>query len=567
ARAVNPHFRITPENLAAVAGICRRLDGLPLAIELASARAAVLAPEDLLERLERRLPVLTGGTRDLPERHQTLRQAIAWSYDLLNDPEQRLFRRLAVFGGGFSLAAAEAIGGADLAGGVLDLLTSLLDKHLVQAAAEPDGMRFSLLETVREFGLECLAASGELAGVAARHGEHFVQLAEAGYGRQVGSAQASWFRRLERELGNLRAAARWIVEQQDAGRAARLGLSLWRFWDRGYIVEGRAWLESFLGLPGLAAPGPARCRLLFAAGRLAYRQADYSPAAALLTECLAIARAERDDDFTASALTQLAHLAYAQGDLEIAERRYAESLDIRRRAGDDARTIAVSLYGLARVHRARADYAVARALLVESLEQFQAAEDDVQIAGVLVALGLVALLEGDDEEAGGAFRESLARALKVGDRPGEAGALIGLAYAALGRGQPRRARTLLGESLALARATDGRQLVVQCLEGMAAVLAADGEGRRAWRLAAAVAAYRARAAVPQDPSERVLLARYLDPVAATLQPGERAALWATGSALTPEEALAGIEWPGVVVPLESIRANLVQYEREREVRA
>ncbi|HVX29907.1 MAG TPA: tetratricopeptide repeat protein, partial [Nitrolancea sp.] len=451
AKAVNPGFRTTADNLAAVIGICQRLNGLPLAIELASARSNVLSPQALLQRLEHQLQVLTGGPRDLPERQRTMRHAIAWSYDLLNDRERCLFRQLASFAGSFSLEAVESIARLDdgPAGTVLDDLTSLVDKSLVLATpGKADETRFAMLEVIREFGMECLAESGELAETSDRHCAYYVDLVERGYREQAGDKQSLWFRRLEQEHGNLRLAARWIVEHNDGERARRFGYSLWRFWDRGYIVEGRDWLTAFLGMPELAAPNPSRCPLLFAAGRLAYRLTDFASATILLQECLAIARAENEDKFTSAAHTQLGHVAYAQGDLTSAERHYAESLTIRRPLGD-ARTIGISLRSLARVQRVRGDYAGARVLLNECLAYARETRNTVEVSIALAGLGFVALLEDACAEAEEFYRESLERSREVNDQHEVAAALIGLAWVAIERGRPQHAVGLLQQSLAI----------------------------------------------------------------------------------------------------------------------
>jgi tetratricopeptide (TPR) repeat protein len=499
------------------------------------------------------LQVLTGGPRDLPERHRTMRSAIAWSYDLLNDRERCLFRQLAYFVGSFSLEAVESIAslGDSPTGSVLDDLTSLVDKSLVLATpGEADETRFTMLEVIREFGMECLAESSELASTSARHCGYYVDLVERGYLEQMGHKQSLWFRRLEQEQGNLRVAARWIIENNDDGRAGRFGLSLWRFWDRSHILEGRDWLNAFLRMPEMAAPNPSRCPLLFAAGRLAYRQADYASATALLQECLAIARTENEDDFTSAALTQLGHVAYAQGNLDIAEDQYAESLTIRRTVGD-ARTIGITLHGLARVQRARGDYAGARALLQERLAHSRETQDMVQISMALAGLGLVALLEGEYAEAETFYRESLDRSLDVDDQHAVATALIGLAFVAIESGMPQRAQALLRESLAIARTTGGKQLLALSLEGFAAVLAATGQARRSWQLAATVAAYRERLMVPQDPSDRILLARLLDAASATLDDHERAAIMMAGRVFTIDQAISDIEKLDSAAPVRS----------------
>ena len=534
ARSVKPGFAVTPTNLAAIAAICRRLDGLPLAIELASSRANVLSPQALLERLESRLDVLTGGALDLPERHQTMRGAIGWSYNLLDDEEQRLFRRLAIFAGTFTLEAAEAVAvsGNVTTSEVLNDLTSLVEKSLVVVEpGDASETRFAMLETIREFGIECLAKCGESDVMSDRHCEYYVCLVERSYVEQVGDKQSLWFHRLERELDNLRLAAQWIVKKGNAQRAVRFGLSLWRFWERTHVREGRGWLDTFLNMPVLAPPNPSRGPLLFAAGRLAYRQADYVAAQTYLQECLSIARSENEVDFVSGALTQLGHVAYASGNLNAAEDHYNESLTIRRGRGD-ARTIGITLHGLARIHRARGDFERSRALLEEELANSRAAQDVVNISMVLAGLGLVALLQGDSAGAERRYRESLVLATNVGHQFEIGTALLGLALAAIGSEDPDRALPLLRECLTIASNIGARSLVALCLEGFAANLAISGQARVAWRLAGGVAAYRQRELVPGDPSERILLNSFLGHAARSLDDDDRAALWAAGRTLT-----------------------------------
>ncbi len=566
AKVVNPGFQITPNNLDAVCGICQRLNGLPLAIELASARSNVLSPHALWQRLESQLQLLTGGPRDLPERHRTMRSAVAWSYDLLNDREQCLFRQLAAFAGSFSLDAIEAITSLDdsSTGSVLDDLTSLVDKSLVVATpSEADETRFAMLETIREFGMERLAASGELTATSARHCEYYVALAEHAYQEQVSDKQSLWFRRLEQEQGNLRVAARWIVEHNDGDRARRFGYSLWRFWDRGHILEGRDWLSAFLGMPEMAVPNPDRCPLLFAAGRLAYRQADYATATILLQECLAIARAEADDVFTSAALTQLGHVAYAQGNLTSAKRHYTESLAIRRPLGD-ARTIGISLRSLARVQCARGDYAGARVLLHECLAYARETQNTVELSIALAGLGSVALLEDAYTEAEVFYRESLLRSRDVNDQHEVATALIGLARVAIELGMPQRAAGLLRQSLSIARTIGGLQLLTLSLEGFAMVLAATGQVRRSWQLVASVAAYRERVGVPPDPSDQILLDRFLTAASTTLADHERAAITMAGRAYTIDQAISDIEQLDTAALEANVRA-VVETVKEGQV--
>ena len=283
ARAARPEFALTDTNAIAVATVCRRLDGLPLAIELAAARLAHLPLAALLARLEQRLPLLTGGPQDLPARLQTMRDAVAWSYELLSPEEQWLFRRLAVFVGGFDLDAAEAVADASEVIGfdVLDGVASLIDKSLLRLAADTgSNPRFTMLETIREYGLERLKASGESTNVREAHATYFAELAAAVRPQMDGPDQASIIARLEAEQDNFRAALAWAIEQADAATALRLTANLWKFWLlSSRLTEGRDWLEQSLAVPG-DAPAATRIGAIYGAGSFARLQADYGLAAA-----------------------------------------------------------------------------------------------------------------------------------------------------------------------------------------------------------------------------------------------------------------------------------------------
>ena len=286
ARDARPDLELGDADLAAVAALCRRLDGLPLALELAAARVKVLPPRALLARMEAALPLLTGGPRDLPARQRTLRDALAWSYDLLAEEERAVFRRLGVFAGGFDLDAVAALCPAP---GTLDVLARLVDHSLVRVGGAADGEpRFVLLETVREYALDRLAERGEADAVRRAHARHFAALAEAAAAALHGPRQAPWLDRLEREHANFRAALRWALDGGEAGLGLRLGAALWWFWFvRGRWSEGLAWLEALLALPagagGAADDAKIRSRALTGAGWLA-EYALRAPAARALLE-------------------------------------------------------------------------------------------------------------------------------------------------------------------------------------------------------------------------------------------------------------------------------------------
>lgn len=297
AKATKPDFQLTPANARAIAEICARLDGLPLAIELAAAGIKLLLPQVLLARLGQRLQVLTSRTWDVPARHQALRHTIAWSYDLLDAQEQRLFRRLAVFVGGCSPEAAEAVSTAvgDTGADVLEGMASLLDKSLLQRTERDGGEpRFAMLETIREYGLEVLASGGEAEATRQAHAAYYLAPAEQAEPELSGPQQLTWFERLEREHDNLRATLSWLLEQGSDGQSRELALRLsaalpWFWLIRGYVSEGRQWLKRALD-EGRGVRSSVRAKALIGAGELATKQDDFGQAEALCGEGLALYR-------------------------------------------------------------------------------------------------------------------------------------------------------------------------------------------------------------------------------------------------------------------------------------
>jgi predicted ATPase/class 3 adenylate cyclase len=337
ARAVRHDFEVTNENAPAVAEICSRLDGLPLAIELAAARIKVLSPEAILDRLERRLPVLASAGQDLPARQRTLWGAIDWSYELLEEAERRLFARLAVFVGGWTLEAAEEVcnPGAELGIETLDGLASLADKSLIHRVPEAGESRFAMLQVINEFADERLDAESDAEELRRRHAHHLLALAEEAEPELRRSALRRWQYRLRRDEGNLRAALRWAVEGGDVEVGLRTAGALWDYWHYwAELREGRGWLESLLALPAAALPGPARAKALGGLAALVYWQGDSDRAWALYEEALAIYRQIGDDAMIAQALFDSAWAAAARRDLASVEARAREAIEFYRRAGD-----------------------------------------------------------------------------------------------------------------------------------------------------------------------------------------------------------------------------------------
>jgi predicted ATPase/class 3 adenylate cyclase len=458
AQAVKPTFQVTETNARAIAEICVRLDGLPLAIELAAARIKLLPPQALLARLDQRLAVLTSGAHDVPARQQTLRNTIAWSYHLLDAWEQRLFQRISVFAGGCRLEAIESVCPDldDGAGQVFDGMASLLDKSLLQQTeqegAEP---RFVMLETIREYGLESLTASGEMEATRQAHAKYYLALAEKAEPELAGREQAVWFERLEGEHDNLRAALVWLLERGEevyrSEMALRLAGALRRFWEvRGHVSEGWTFLERALaGSKGVAAP--VQVKALKAAAHVAFVRGDIERAEMLYEECLARCRELGDTAGVALSFRLLGAIATRRYNFAVAISLIEESLALFREVRD-MEGIAWSLQNLAGPVSLQGEYARAISLREESLALFRALGNIEGITFTLVGLAVLLMLSQGDQAAGRALlEESLAHCREVGFKEGMARALGHLGQVALLQGDAVKARSLLEESLVLYR--------------------------------------------------------------------------------------------------------------------
>jgi predicted ATPase len=446
ATAVQPTFTLTLQNAGIVATVCRRLDGIPLAIELAAARMRALSLEQIAARLDERFTLLTGGSRTALPRQQTLRGTLDWSYDLLSHKERALLRRLSVFAGGWTLEAAEVVCSDDgvEAQDILDLLTQLVFKSLVLMDAQEGDVRYGLLETVRQYGRSKLDESGEAASVRTRHLNWYLRLAERAEPELIGADQSLWLDRLGVEHDNLRAALEWSkVEESDGESGLRLARALWQFWYvRGYFSEGRGWLEAMLS-HSRDASASVRARALAAAGFLACRQGDYDGSIRLSTESLALFRELGDLSGMGQALYALGMVAESQSDYERAKTLFIESLTMGRQVGEKRR-MAVSLNSIGEVARCQDNYEAARASYEESLSLMREVKDKRGIAITLGNLGHVALYQGDNERAAKIFREALGLARQLVFKLGIAEYLAGLGGVAATEGRHQRAARLLG---------------------------------------------------------------------------------------------------------------------------
>ncbi|MGH3087502.1 MAG: tetratricopeptide repeat protein [Rubrobacteraceae bacterium] len=494
ARLASPAFALTPENGSAVADICRKLEGIPLCVELAAAKVGALSVAQISARLDSCLRLLSGNIRTAPSRHRTLQAALDWSHDLLGDAERTLFRRLSVFAGGFSLEAAEAVGVEREE--AMNTLLALIEKSLVKVE-EGDAPRYRLLEPVRQYAVERLEESGEAEEVRKRHASYYLALAEEAEPELAGAEQVVWLERLEAEHGNVRAALSWALGRSGSPKlGAGISGALWRFWhERGHLGEGRSWLEAALR-DGGALPATARAKLLTGSGMLAWEQGDYASASALHEESLIVARRLGNRPAIAHSLNNLGLVALYQDDYERTAELHEESLALRRELGDKGGS-AASLHNLGLMALYEGDHARARTRMEESLSIVRELEDKWAISILLNNLGLVALYAGEHE----------------------------------------RARELQKESLALRRELRDRGGIAECLEGLSGVAASEGEASRAARLWAAAETLREAIGAPSPPGHRSLHDTHLNATRARLDSAAWDAAWAEGRKMPLETAI------------------------------
>lgn len=589
AQAARANLAITNETVPAVAEICVRLDGLPLAIELAAARSRMFEPSILLAQLD--LSFLTGGYRDLPARQQTLRQTIDWSYDLLDAKEQAWLGRLAVFVGGWMLDATQQVcnphGDIPLTGA--EALSSLIDKSLVQQEEQSGGaLRFRMLETVREYAQERLQASGLAEEVQDQHVAYFVHLAEQAQEAFRGTQQRAWLHRLELEHNNFRAALQRAFDQQDVETLLRLSGALWRFWTlRGHLREGQHWLETALKLSehatqtieGSATLAAAHAKVLHGAGRLADDQGDHGLALARCQQSLAIWRSLGDAQGLAGILDTLGWVVNNLGDLAQAHTYWAEGLDLWRTI-DDKRGMAVALDNLGYVAQSRGDYAAARLRREESLKLRRELGHTLGVAWALSALGDVARWQGDNASATSFYQESIVLFLEVGDAHGQAWSLQHLGevteaqnddrqaldyyhqsltlFRKLGdkkgitwalhhvgvlvhrNGDPQRAGDLLIEGLTLAHQSGNTRLFGRCLVGLAGIALDQGKLQRAVQLLGATADILTNVDIQLSPLDRREYSRVFSASQTQLSAPLFEQAWSAGQASAAEQILESL---------------------------
>jgi predicted ATPase/DNA-binding CsgD family transcriptional regulator len=537
-RALKPRFALNDENAADVAEICRRLDGLPLAIELAASRAKLLSPGAILKRLDSRLPLLTHGATTLPTRHRTLRDAVAWSYDLLAPEEQRLFQRLAIFAGGCTLEAAEAVCGEPEADNMLDALTALVDKSLLRAVEGEDGEpRFLMLETIREYAQEQLALSGEEWEMGSRHTAYYLALAERAEPQLMGANQAAWCDTLALELDNLRAVFARAHRAADAATGLRLGWALFHFWYiRGYLSEGRAILSEALDVG--EAPAEVRAKALNALGNLSCIQGDFEVGQGYHERALELWQQSGYKPGIAGVLGNMAHTAWQRGDREKARTLREKSIDLYRELGPRYNvTVANGLYNLSLVVWEQGERERARRLCEEALGMQRDGGDTRGIASTLGSLGNMARAGGDLAAARAYQEESLELSRQLDDRLGIASAYYALGEIAAKEGDGPKAHALHSDSLRIRYQVGNKRSIAASLRALAVVDREGSDPQRLVCLMSAAEALHARIGSPLTPQERDLQEKWLEFGREKLGPSEFTVAWSRGAAMSLDEAV------------------------------
>jgi predicted ATPase/DNA-binding CsgD family transcriptional regulator/Tfp pilus assembly protein PilF len=543
ARGRDPSFSLSPRNARAVADICKRLEGIPLAIELAAARVGTLSVEQIAERLEDTLKLLRSGSKTQMAKQRTLRGALDWSYELLSEDEKKLFKRLSVFAGGWTLEAAEAVGVGEGVeeDNILDLLSGLVEKSLVVARGGEQGdVRYRMLEPVRQYAGHKLEENGEGEEARRRHATCLLTLAKEAEPRLQGPEDSEWLERLEREHDNMRAALSWALESEEAELALRLVAALGSFWHmHGHMGEGRKWLEAALAKDGLASV-VLTIKALEALFWLTYDQWDLDRAEAVAQEAMHLgAEAETDSSLAASLRIMLASPAWVRGDYERGKELLEESLEISREA-DDKIKIAEALFQLGGTAWGTGDEARAKEIYEEGIAVCREVGYTNRLPGFLLSLGYLLMLEGDYERGAALNEEAVAICRERGYKSGLDYALDNLGWAALLQGDHDRARTFYEESLMVSNELGDRMVATGSLEGMACISAAQGGAPRAGRLfGAAEALYEAVGAVAYQltPVEESWRQPYRATACSLLGEDSWEVALAQGRAMSMEEAI------------------------------
>lgn len=575
AKAIKPDFQLTEANLPHVAEICIRLDGLPLALELAAARITLLPPPALLSRLERRLQVLTAGAQDLPARQQTLRNTLNWSYDLLEEDEQRLFRRLSIFVGGCRLEAVEAI--STLADetqiDILNRVESLINKNLLRQEEQADGEpRLLMLESIREYALDKLSERQETTQLRQTHAEYYLHLAETAEPALNGPNQKLWLDRLDADHDNIRAALHWSLSANVGQTAVRFGAALWQFWfTRGYLSEGCRWLEKALQADTTATP--ARAKAACGAGILTAYYGDYTRATELCEIGLTLFRQFDIKPGIAAALNGLSFTTGMQGDYTRSQAFCKESVALCR-AMNDTGSLANTLYYSGLAAWLRGEYDVAQHVVSEGLALFGKLGDERGIASSLYGLGMIKLALLDYLAALPLFEESIQTLRKLGDKRSMTMCLAGLADVALSQGDKTKARALAEESIKISGEIGDKWFLAYGLDSLATVMTVSKQMDHAARLFSAAFALRLAIGAVPPAARRTIHKQHLTTVRSELGEATFERIWASGQIMTVEQIIAylkqipplveGAKAP-VVVHTDSVQQPFELTTREVEV--
>lgn len=539
ARAANPHFQLTDADASLVAELCRRLDGLPLAIELAAARSSMLSPTQLLERVGDSLGILRGGPKDSAPRHQTLWDTISWSYNLLTPPQRTLFAKLAVFSGGCSLEAVQAVctTGGDVDANFLDDLQALVDRSLVRTEHVRGGQRrFVMLETIHSYALELLEQSGAIEDLRRRHIDYYLELSEEVEPKLRGIEQQHWLQQLDLERDNLRSALVQSFDQQAYEKALRLFAAISRLWSvRGYLLEWNEWIETACTV-GNNVPSILLAEAFRGAGAVSAARGEFRRAASYYEEGLARLRESGDRTAIIHVLHGLASASWILGDYSRAEALFEESLSLRYELRDQQH-IAVAQSSLGWISLLRGDVEKAISLCEQSLLQFTRQGDKRGMGIALSYLGKAALEQADYIRARDLLQKSQEMLRAVADMRNLAVTQTSLGLAELGQSRYEAAHALLDESLRLLTRAGGEMELAYTVEGLVGLASRQGNGERASRLAGAAEGLRERAGTPRIPIEQDRYQQYLTIARSRTDPATWDEAWAEGRAMTHDQVL------------------------------